>query len=119
MKKYDEKGRELMDPTPMAMPAGFKRPATLQEQLVRHMRAAERLAQQNGQESFEEANDFDCDDDKPDYSTPWEETHEGAFDEEFQLEMERERRKRNPPKQKVLKKKAKKPDPEESEDDDD
>ncbi|AFS65320.1 hypothetical protein [Dragonfly-associated microphage 1] len=63
--KFDEKGRELPDPTPIEIPTGFRRPETLQEQIRRLIRS-EQFAAQMGRpdaESFEEANDFDVDDD--------------------------------------------------------
>lgn len=72
MKKFNEKGEELMDPTPMALPVGYKRPPSIQEQIARYIRQSEMLAKQNGQETFEEADDFDVGDDFDPYS-PYEE----------------------------------------------
>lgn len=64
--KFDAKGRELPDPTPMEIPAGFQRPATLQEQIERCFRqVVSRNAEARGKESFEEANDFETDDPDP------------------------------------------------------
>lgn len=64
--KFDKEGRELPDPTPIEIPAGFKRPETLQEQIRRLVRTAiSERAVDSGAESFEEANDFDMDDDDP------------------------------------------------------
>lgn len=74
-KQLDEKGREVPDPTPMEVPAGFKRPETLAEQirrLVRSEQFAKDVAAQ-GFETFEESEDFDIDDDMWDPSSPYEE----------------------------------------------
>lgn len=84
-KKYNEKGEELMDPTPIAIPAGYRRPPTLQEQMARYMAGANLLAQQQGSESFEEADDFDIGDDYDPYSP-----HELAYDQELGKEMPQE-----------------------------
>lgn len=63
--KFDDKGRELPDPTPIEVPAGFKRPETLAEQirrLVRHEQFAAAMGRPHA-ETFDEANDFEVDDD--------------------------------------------------------
>lgn len=64
--KFDERGNEIPDPTPVAIPSGFRRPPTLQEQiraLVRHERYIAGV--NNGEiESIEEADDFDVDDEE-------------------------------------------------------
>lgn len=70
---YDERGREVGDPKPVATPAGFRRPPTLQEQirsLVRHENY-QKLVDSGEIESFEDADDFDVDDDVP-MLTPYE-----------------------------------------------
>lgn len=73
MKRLDEKGREIPDPTPVTIPAGFKRPETLAEQVQRLVRThISREAAERGFETFDEANDFDVDDDPVDPSTPYE-----------------------------------------------
>lgn len=64
--KYDSKGRELPDPTPVEMPAGFHRPESLAETIQRMVRteiSQRAVAQQL--ESFEEAFDFEVGDDEP------------------------------------------------------
>lgn len=74
-KWMDEKGREVPDPQPVAIPAGFKRPETLAEQ-VRRLVRSEKLAQDaadQGFETFEESEDFEIDDDMFDPSSPYEE----------------------------------------------
>ena len=72
-KFFNAQGEYLPDPEPVAMPVGFERPPTLAEQVARLVRSNElaRLAQSEGMETFEEADDFDVDDDF-DPSTPWE-----------------------------------------------
>lgn len=75
MKFLDEKGNELPDPNPMEIPAGFKRPETLAEQvrrLVRSQHLAD-AAESQGFETFDESNDFEIDDDMFDPSSPYEE----------------------------------------------
>lgn len=71
----DEHGREVPDPTPIAVPAGFKRPETLAEQVKRLVRS-ERWSQameEAGNETFEESEDFEIDDDMFDPHSPYEE----------------------------------------------
>lgn len=76
---------ETPDPTPMAMPSGFRRPPTLAEQVARLVRSErfQRQAQEAGFESFEEADDFDVDDDPPDPSTPFEPFFDPALGREI------------------------------------
>lgn len=79
----DEFGRELLDPTPMQPPAGYKKQESMFE-IVRRMVRSEKLAleaQKLGAETFEEANDFDVGDDfEPE--TPYEtEELDGMVDE--------------------------------------
>lgn len=61
---HNEKGEEILDPTPVAMPVGFHRPPSLAEQVRRLVRTEfSRQAAALGEETFEEADDFDCGDD--------------------------------------------------------
>jgi len=69
--RLDANGHELPDPTPLSLPSGFKAPETLAETVKRLVRAASREAEQAGDETFEEAEDFDVGDDF-DPSTPYE-----------------------------------------------
>lgn len=62
MAKYDEKGQEIPDPRPMAIPIGMKRPETLQEMIARMVHQHSVVAQRHGHETFEEADDFDVED---------------------------------------------------------
>lgn len=68
----DKNGHEIPDPQPIAIPAGFKRPETLAEQVQRLVRTqVSQLAQARGAETFEESEDFDVDDEL-DPHTPYE-----------------------------------------------
>lgn len=74
MAKNPERHYETPDPTPVSIPSGFKRPETLEEQIRRLVRSA-RFADEveaAGFETFEEADDFDVDDDPPEPGTPYE-----------------------------------------------
>lgn len=74
--------KEYPDPTPVEVPLGFKRPPTLQEEIQRIIRAQlSEHAQSRGFETFEEADDFNIDED-PDPLSPYEVTEmqqEAAF----------------------------------------
>lgn len=62
--RFNERGEELPDPTPVEIPAGCQRPETLNEQIARLVRTQMSvLAGQRGLETFEESFDFDVDDD--------------------------------------------------------
>lgn len=65
--KYDSQGRELPDPTPVALPAGRRLPESLESMLARMVRGhVSQLAEREGLETFEEANDFEIEsDDEP------------------------------------------------------
>lgn len=64
MISFDKQGREILDPTPVEMPVGMKRPESLQQMIQRLVRAQiSQAAVDDGHESFEEANDFDIDED--------------------------------------------------------
>lgn len=70
--RFDENGHEVLDPTPVAIPVGFRRPPSLQEMIRQYVRRE--LSQQaaaEGHETFEEADDFDVGDDY-DPRSPWE-----------------------------------------------
>lgn len=69
--RLDEFGREIPDSMPVAIPAGFKRPETLAEQVQRLVRVGlSRRAEEQGFETFDESEDFDVEDDDP--SSPYE-----------------------------------------------
>lgn len=68
-----KKRREKLDNTPVAIPVRFRTPPTPFEQARQMLRAdLSALARDQGFETFDEANDFDIDDDPVDYSSPWE-----------------------------------------------
>lgn len=69
----DERGREMPSPLPIAPPVGYKKSPSIAEQ-IRAMVISEKLkeeARAAGKETFEEADDFDVDDDF-DPSSPYE-----------------------------------------------
>lgn len=69
----DEKGSEVGDPVPMAPPLHLQRRLTMAEQIQQMIRREVSLrAQDMGLETFEEAEDFDVDDDPADPHTPYE-----------------------------------------------
>lgn len=71
--KYNKEGQEVMDPTPLAVPVGFKKPLSLQEQIKRMIRTSiSQDARDKGYESFEEASDFDIPDDPVEPDSPYE-----------------------------------------------
>lgn len=74
--RFDERGREILDPTPVDFPLNFKRPMTIQEQIRTFIRQElSQTAAAQGEETFEEADDFDVDDDF-DPTSPWELNYE-------------------------------------------
>lgn len=72
-KQLDEHGREVLDPTPVAPPVGYKRSPSMVDH-IRNMVKSEMLrqaAESADMESFEDADDFEVDDD-PDPYAPYE-----------------------------------------------
>lgn len=64
MIKFDDKGREIPNQTPVSVPLGWQRPLSIQELIKRHIREEmSRQAADDGQETFEEADDFEVDED--------------------------------------------------------
>lgn len=62
-KRWNERGEEIPDDTPLELPFNAKRPETLQEMIQRYV--ANEISQAAAQleaETLEEANDFDVDD---------------------------------------------------------
>lgn len=91
-KPLDEYGREVFDPTPIAPPVGYVKQPSLFEQM-REMVRGEALriyAESQDMESFEDADDFDVDDDI-DPRTPYELNFEGSVENDW------ERLKETPP----------------------
>lgn len=73
-KQLDEEGREVPDPRPVAPPIGYVK----QPSMVEHIRSLVRstmlqqAAEAAGMETFEDADDFDVDDEQDDPRTPYE-----------------------------------------------
>lgn len=75
---------EVTDPNPMTLPVKFQKPPTLAEQIARYMGAHERYAAEHGEETPEEADDFNVEDeDAP------ESPHELVYDELLNRELPR------------------------------
>jgi len=69
-------GREVVSSIPKAPPVGLKRPPTLQEQVARLVHGFSKQAEAEGNDTFEEYDDFEVADDPTDAKTPYEQ----AFD---------------------------------------
>lgn len=70
-------GAEKLDPKPMAIPVGFDRPERLEDQIARLVRTEKwKMAMEEaGNETYEEANDFDMPEDDIEFSK-----HELVYD---------------------------------------
>ncbi len=62
MAKYNEFGEQIPDQRPIELPLNYKAPETLQQTIQRMIQVESFRAGQNGLETEEEADDFDCDD---------------------------------------------------------
>lgn len=60
---FNEFGEELPDSTPIAKPVRFNRPGSTLDEIRRNLGLAQKLAEETGHESFEEADDFEVGDD--------------------------------------------------------
>lgn len=70
--RLDDQGREIPDPTPLELPVGFKKQETVAQMVQRLVRRdLSEYAARHGHETFDEAEDFEIDDD-PDPFTPYE-----------------------------------------------
>lgn len=90
MTKYNKQGEEIPDTTPVRLPLGWNRPPSLNERIARMVsQEMARLSTRNEEaESFEEANDFDIEDDPIDKQSPWEEPEDtGVLDQEIALHL--------------------------------
>lgn len=65
--RHDADGLEIPDPVPIEVPAGFKRPLSIHEQIHRALRSSEVRAAQaaRGEETLEDSMDFDTGEDDP------------------------------------------------------
>lgn len=101
IKSSKDPNLEYVDSTPMAIPFGMSRPESLQEQMARMIRTTIRqYAVENDMETFEEADDFDCNDEGDLLKTQYEvhEMEEEVPAREFErLEGAREVKKENGP----------------------
>lgn len=65
LNKHDEKGHEIVDSTPLAIPIHWQRPLTIQDMVRRFVQTeVSRVAEAEGHETFEEADDFDTGEDE-------------------------------------------------------
>lgn len=77
MAKLNDRGHEILDNTPIEIPLGWRKPESLTEQMRRLIRTEMSIrAQDQGFETFEEADDFDVDEDDPLPQSEWEMTYE-------------------------------------------
>lgn len=67
----DVQGREVLDDTPVAIPARVRNQTDWVRDVIRH--ELSRLADQQEYETFEEADDFICDDEEGELTSPYEE----------------------------------------------
>lgn len=69
----DARGWEVPDPRPVELPIGMTRPETVEQMIQRMVRGRlSDLAEEQGYETFDEANDFDVEDETFDPDTPYE-----------------------------------------------
>lgn len=88
-----ETGREEPDPTPLARALRFQKPPTLEEIVQRTIRGAlSRHAAELGHETFDEANDFDVDDDGSEFKSRHEFTEQDEEDLRIFKEAQRVKR---------------------------
>lgn len=84
----DSAGREIPDSRRPRLPIGFKKPESLAEQVQRLVRThLSEHAQEQGAESFEDADDFDIDDDDSDPFSPYEMDFDPVLGREVSPEM--------------------------------
>lgn len=61
--RFDEDGREILNPTPVSPPLGYRKTPSLSDQIREQVLALHRLEKDFEPETEEEADDFDIDDD--------------------------------------------------------
>lgn len=71
---FDDRSRgDPSDPVPMEIPVGMARPEPLEDMIRRYIHQEVSVnAQDSGRETFQEANDFDIEDEIPDPLSPYE-----------------------------------------------
>lgn len=65
MAKFNEQGQQIPDQTPLEIPVGFQVPTDLNTLIRQLVRAESGRAAEMGQETFEEADDFEIESDDP------------------------------------------------------
>lgn len=84
---HNERGEEILDPTPVELPVNFRAPKTLNDRIKEIARyELSQSAASQGFDSFDDADDFDIPDDPVDPQSPWEEN----FDPEVPFVAARE-----------------------------
>lgn len=88
MARYNELGEEILDPTPVSIPIGFGRPLPLADKIRLMTREAmSQAARELGEETFEEADDFNVGEEDLDPHAKWEDTFDpegvGAREDEI------------------------------------
>lgn len=79
--------REILDDTPIEVPAGFRRPESLTEQIQRMVRTQiSEAADRNGHETFKESQDFEVDED---FDLPMTAAESRAMELEYPTEEDR------------------------------
>lgn len=62
---YNEKGQEIPDNTPVALPLGARNPESLQQMITRLVRVHSEIAVKEQLESLDEADDFETGEEEP------------------------------------------------------
>lgn len=89
--RLDDKGREIPDNSRPVIPLGFKKPEGLNEMVQRFVRHAISVqAASQGKETFEEADDFDVEDDQALPETPYEVDFDPVLGKDVSLSQLRE-----------------------------
>lgn len=108
-RRLNEVGQEVPDPKPVGLPIGYKHPPTLEQRIKSMIEVTlSRQAAAAGSESFEEANDFDVDDDGPEEVFPDEDfaANDPNVKDAFEREEPVVRERLSKAKQELLDKKA-------------
>lgn len=68
-----DRRHEIPDQTPVELPIGYKAPETLEHMIQRLITNQElrRVQESAGDETFEESDDFDCDDEEPELTSSY------------------------------------------------
>lgn len=75
----NERGWEELDPTPITKPVRFNRQGSTLDEIRQAIGILNREARDQGKETFEEADDFDIEDDPIDPLTKWEVQADAAY----------------------------------------